>query len=45
MSYDPAMPWMQAKNTRAVLYQWQYCCTGDHLDVKQVGGGRFDKQR
>ena len=48
-SYDPAKPWRQAKNTRAELLHVYTSgnigptSTGPHLDVKQVGGGRFEE--
>ena len=48
-SYDPSQPWRQAKNTRAELLHVYTSgnigptSTGAHLDVKQVGGGRFEE--
>jgi hypothetical protein len=48
-SYDPSKPWRQARNTRADLLHVYTSgnigptSTGAHLDVKQVGGGRFEE--
>ena len=48
-SYDPSKPWRQARNTRAELLHVYTSgnigptSTGPHLDVKQVGGGRFEE--
>ena len=47
---DPSTPWRQGffKNTRELLHVYTSgnigpTSTGPHLDVKQVGGGRFEE--